>query len=254
MHISGIERYPFNRVEIYNRWEVKVFEIDSYGNDNEWDGTPNVLTNIILGDGQVPEGTYYYIIDLGEGSADRPTETYLKKIDDTTFEGYRFSSGWARDQREYFTLVISKPVKDFILYDGGNKHDTDELKGEFVKGFLEFETKKNEEPVVEAKESAAVVPEPEPQQATQAEVSQAAENASPQESSLPSSDDDPDVVRSEINDIRKSVVSMSVGQPDRTTTIVKEWLEQPEPTPPAEPEQEAAEDPADGSDSEEKEK
>jgi len=85
------------------------------------------------------------IIDLGEGSADRPTETYLKKIDDTTFEGYRFSSGWARDQREYFTLVISKPVKDFILYDGGNKHDTDELKGEFVKGFLEFETKKNEE-------------------------------------------------------------------------------------------------------------
>jgi hypothetical protein len=111
------------------------------------------------------------------------------------------------------------------------------------------ETKKMEEPVVEAKESAAVVLEPEPQQATQA-----AENASSQESSLPSSDDDPDVVRSEINDIRKSVVSMSVGQPDRTTTIVKEWLEQPEPTPPAEPEQEAAEDPADGSDSEEKEK
>ena len=51
------------------------------------------------------------------------------------------------------------------------------------------------------------------------------------ESSLPSSDDDPNVVRSEINDIRKSVVSMSVGQPDRTTTIVKEWLEQPEPAP-----------------------
>jgi hypothetical protein len=111
------------------------------------------------------------------------------------------------------------------------------------------ETKKIEEPVVEAKESATVVLEPEPQQATQA-----AESTSPEESSLPSSDDDPDVVRSEINDIRKSVVSMSVGQPDRTTTIVKEWLEQPEPTPPAEPEQEAAEDPADGSDSEEKEK
>ena len=116
------------------------------------------------------------------------------------------------------------------------------------------ETKKTEEPVVEAKESAAAVLEPEPQQATKTEVSQDAENASPQESSLPSSDDDPDVVRSEINDIRKSVVSMSVGQPDRTTTIVKEWLEQPEPTPPAEPDQEAAEDPADGSDSEEKEK
>ena len=66
-------------------------------------------------------------------------------------------------------------------------------------------------------------------------------------------DEDTDVVRSEINDIRKSVVSMSVGQPDRTTTIVKEWLEQPEPTPPAEPEQEAASD-SDSGDTEEKEK
>ncbi len=115
-----------------------------------------------------------------------------------------------------------------------------------------MEAKKIEEPVVEEKESAAVVLEPEPQQATQ--TSQASESSSTKESSLPSSDDDPDVVRSEINDIRKSVVSMSVGQPDRTTTIVKEWLEQPEPTPAPEPEQEATEKPADGGDSEEKEK
>ena len=34
---------------------------------------------------------------------------------------------------------------------------------------------------------------------------------------------------------------MSVGQPDRTTTIVKEWLEQPAPAVP-----EAAEAPGDG--------
>ena len=68
-HISGIERFSNNRVEIYNRWEVKVFEIDNYGDDNEWDGKPNVLNNIIIGDGQVPEGTYYYIIDLGENNS-----------------------------------------------------------------------------------------------------------------------------------------------------------------------------------------
>ena len=127
-------------------------------------------------------------------------------------------------------------------------------KRESSKGKNSDEAKKIEDAVVEAKKPVAVVAEPEPEQVPQAEVSQAAENAPSQESSLPSSDDDPDVVRSEINDIRKSVVSMSVGQPDRTTTIVKEWLEQPEPTPPAEPEQEAADEPADGSDSEEKEK
>ena len=45
--------------------------------------------------------------------------------------------------------------------------------------------------------------------------------------------DDPNVLKSEIDDIRKSVVSMSVGQPGRTSTIVKEWLEQPAPEPPA---------------------
>ena len=43
--------------------------------------------------------------------------------------------------------------------------------------------------------------------------------------------EDPNVLRSEIDDIRKSVVSMSGGQPDKTSTIVKEWLEQPAPAP-----------------------
>ena len=51
-------------------------------------------------------------------------------------------------------------------------------------------------------------------------------------------EDDPNVLKSEIDDIRKSVVSMSVGQPTRTSTIVKEWLEQPAPEAPSpEPEE-----------------
>ena len=66
----------------------------------------------------------------------------------------------------------------------------------------------------------------------------------PSEASVPV-EDDPNVVRSEIDDIRKSVVSMSVGQPDRTTTIVKEWLEQPAPAPPES--EAAAESGGDGS-------
>ena len=51
--------------------------------------------------------------------------------------------------------------------------------------------------------------------------------------SVPQIVDDPNVLKSEIDDIRKSVVSMSVGQPARTSTIVKEWLEQPAPEAPA---------------------
>lgn len=60
--------------------------------------------------------------------------------------------------------------------------------------------------------------------------------------------DDPNVLKSEIDDIRKSVVSMSVGQPGRTSTIVKEWLEQPAPEPPA---SEETSDDGEGGDGEE---
>ena len=116
---------------------------------------------------------------------------------------------------------------------------------------------KTEEPASKSQSEEPVVtpPAPQPEQSADQEVTGANKEESQPESSLPpSSDNDPDVVRSEINDIRKSVVSMSVGQPDRTTTIVKEWLEQPEPTPPAEPEQEAPAADADSDGSEEKEK
>ena len=116
---------------------------------------------------------------------------------------------------------------------------------------------KTEEPASKSQSEEPVVtpPAPQPEQSADQEVTGAnKEEFQPKSSLPPSSDNDPDVVRSEINDIRKSVVSMSVGQPDRTTTIVKEWLEQPEPTPPAEPEQEAPAADADSDGSEEKEK
>ena len=85
------------------------------------------------------------IIDLGEGNGnDKPVKTCLRKINETTFEGYRYSKGWANDQREYFTLEINKPVKHFALYVDGKQVDGDEAEGKIVKGFLEFETGQEE--------------------------------------------------------------------------------------------------------------
>ena len=114
---------------------------------------------------------------------------------------------------------------------------------------------KTEEPASKSEaqsEEPVVTPAaPQPEQSANAESNN---EKSEESSSPPSSDDDPSVVRSEINDIRKSVVSMSVGQPDRTTTIVKEWLEQPEPAPPVEAEPEASGDSEDEEAAEEKEK
>ena len=103
--------------------------------------------------------------------------------------------------------------------------------------------------------------EPSPEEPTEApEVQQEEVAAEPvSEDSISSEEDDgdhlsleedPNVLKSEIDDIRKSVVSMSVGQPGRTSTIVKEWLEQPAPeAPTAEAEEESSGD--DGGDEEE---
>ena len=65
-------------------------------------------------------------------------------------------------------------------------------------------------------------------------------------------EEDTAVMQSEIRSARQSVVSMSVGQPNTATTIVREWLEQEAPSPteaaqpaeaaPAEPEPEAEEE------------
>ena len=56
--VLGVEQYPGNRMEIYNRGGNLVFEMDDY--DNSWRG------EYFDGD-ELPEGTYYYIFDDGRG-------------------------------------------------------------------------------------------------------------------------------------------------------------------------------------------
>ena len=77
-HITGIERYPGNHVEIYSRWETKVYEADDYQIvAPEWDGTSNVNT-LSIGSNDLPEGTYFFVIDLGDGkAARRPVKGYV---------------------------------------------------------------------------------------------------------------------------------------------------------------------------------
>ena len=59
----------------------------------------------------------------------------------------------------------------------------------------------------------------------------------------PPAADDPGVMRSEINDMRKAVVSMSVGQPETATRIVREWMQEEAPPEPAESEAAPEEEP-----------
>jgi len=62
--IRGIHNYPSNTVQVYNRWGVKVFEVQGYGVDGNkyFRGYSDGRTTIDKGD-KLPAGTYYYIID-----------------------------------------------------------------------------------------------------------------------------------------------------------------------------------------------
>ncbi|MCM4154152.1 hypothetical protein DHD05_21395, partial [Arenibacter sp. N53] len=58
VYINCIEDYPNNTIEIYDRYGNEVFKAGSY--DNSWTGTGK--------NGDLPKGTYFYILDLGDGT------------------------------------------------------------------------------------------------------------------------------------------------------------------------------------------
>ncbi|HEY4787557.1 MAG TPA: gliding motility-associated C-terminal domain-containing protein, partial [Bacteroidales bacterium] len=64
--IKGLERYPDNRVTIFSRWGDVVYKARGYDNVTVfWNGDYN---NGQSSKGAVPDGTYFYIIELGNGS------------------------------------------------------------------------------------------------------------------------------------------------------------------------------------------
>ncbi len=86
-----------------------------------------------------------FVIDLRQGIGwDLAKETYLEKVNDTTLAGYRFSSGWARDQRIWFKMIFSKPMKSFLVSDSTSAQTGERLKGKFVFGRVSFATKPGE--------------------------------------------------------------------------------------------------------------
>lgn len=63
-YIENIDRFPGNTVEVYNRWGQKLAEIKAYDNvNNVWRGTVGASSQV------APSATYFYIIDLGNGTA-----------------------------------------------------------------------------------------------------------------------------------------------------------------------------------------
>ncbi|MCV6629210.1 MAG: Ig-like domain-containing protein [Flavobacteriaceae bacterium] len=78
IHINNIESFKNNKVEVFNRWGVKVFEAEGYDNNAvKFEGRSNARATLSADD-LLPTGTYFYII------------TYQKKGEEVVLQGYLY--------------------------------------------------------------------------------------------------------------------------------------------------------------------
>lgn len=95
-------------------------------------------------------------VDLGYAlNWDRATETHLKVVNDSVIEGYRKSTGWAKDQRVYFVMKFSKAFQDFEILENGTKISAKEITAENTKIILNYQTTSEEKIVVKTGVSSA---------------------------------------------------------------------------------------------------
>ena len=81
------------------------------------------------------------VFDLQNGGCwDAPTETYMAGVDSVTVEGYRFSTGWANEQKVFFVAKFSRPFNSFDLIEDGMK----DAKGGALYARASFDTEAGE--------------------------------------------------------------------------------------------------------------
>ncbi|MEP1033174.1 gliding motility-associated C-terminal domain-containing protein, partial [Ekhidna sp.] len=73
--VDCIDYFPNNNLQVFNRAGQKVYDIDGYNNTSiRFEG----ISNVGGGGLQLPVGTYFYIIDLGNG--EDPVQGYLELV------------------------------------------------------------------------------------------------------------------------------------------------------------------------------
>ena len=90
---------------------------------------------------------------LSGGCWDRPMDAHVERVDPKTgqpdpdgqaLRGYRFSRGWADDQKVYFYAEFSKPVESVDILKGDIQIWENEFKNMSAFAHVHFKTKKNE--------------------------------------------------------------------------------------------------------------
>ncbi|MEM9324482.1 MAG: Ig-like domain-containing protein, partial [Bacteroidota bacterium] len=76
--IEDIESFPDNTVKLFNRWGNLIYEETGYNNSTRsWDASRT--NGVGFGTDRVPDGTYFYVIDLGNGSRARSGYVVIKR-------------------------------------------------------------------------------------------------------------------------------------------------------------------------------
>ena len=84
------------------------------------------------------------IFDLEYGIGwDAPVEGFIQQESDRIVSGYRYSTGWAVDQKIYFTAEFSQPMTGFIVSDGINPQEGTSIKVNKAYGQALFATDAN---------------------------------------------------------------------------------------------------------------
>jgi gliding motility-associated-like protein len=69
--IENITEFPDNRVTIYSRWGTQVFDVKGYDNETKYWPTSDMTDRLVA-------STYFYIIELGDGS--KPIKGWVELI------------------------------------------------------------------------------------------------------------------------------------------------------------------------------
>ncbi|MDO5105820.1 GH92 family glycosyl hydrolase [Capnocytophaga sp.] len=94
-------------------------------------------------------------VDLGFSmNWDAPTDTHINVVSNSKIEGYRKSTGWAKDQRIYFVMEFSKPFSAYLLFND-EKETTNPTSGKNTRIELIYSTQENEQIVVKTALSTA---------------------------------------------------------------------------------------------------
>lgn len=73
----------------------------------------------------------------------------IRVMNDSTLEGYRVLTGWAKLRRVYFRIEFSRKMTDIVLFDWNRKLDKSSIiNGTNVRGIIDFDLSKNPELLV----------------------------------------------------------------------------------------------------------